>query len=78
MKHRFLASPFYKGIIFPLAQMLAFIIGTGTVLSMIVLILAFVLKGSAIDQAAVSKNGMDFLGFFPSVATLEINRVWLF
>jgi len=63
VKHRFLASPFYKGIIFPLAQMLAFILGSGTVLSLIIIVLAFVLRGTAIDQAAVAKNGTDIMRY---------------
>ncbi len=60
---RFLASPFYRGIISPLAQMLAFILGSGTILSLIMITLAFFLKGSNVDQVALSKNGMDLMGY---------------
>ena len=43
--------------------MLAFILGSGTVLSLIIIVLAFVLRGTAIDQAAVAKNGTDIMRY---------------
>jgi branched-chain amino acid transport system permease protein len=60
---RFLASRFYKGLIFPLGQMFIFILGSGTVLSTILIIAALLLKGSAVDQAAVTKNGVDLMSY---------------
>lgn len=63
MTDRFLASRFYKGLIFPLGQMFIFILGSGTVLSTILIIAALLLKGSAVDQAAVTKNGVDLMSY---------------
>ena len=63
MTHRFFASPLVKGFITPLIQMLAFIVGSGAVMSLFVVALAFLFRGSPVDQAAVSKNGMDLMGY---------------
>jgi len=60
---RFRTSPIYLGVIRPVLQILAFIIGTGAVLSVIMLLLALLSRGSAIDLAVIDKNGMDILTF---------------
>jgi branched-chain amino acid transport system permease protein len=49
---RFLRTTFYRQLIRPLGQMLLFIVGSGLVLSVSVLFLALLLRGSPADQAA--------------------------
>jgi branched-chain amino acid transport system permease protein len=43
--------------------MIAFILGSGAVLSVIMLLLAMLLRGSAVDQAAQLHNGVDLFSF---------------
>ena len=47
---RFRSSPLYLGVIQPILQILAFILGTGLVLSLLMIILAFLARGTAVDQ----------------------------
>ena len=60
---RLLASPFYIGLLKPLLQMLVFTLGSGAVLAAIFFLLALILRGSAVDQASVARNGIDLLSF---------------
>lgn len=43
--------------------MLVFILGSGAVLSIIIISVALVLKGSPVDQAAIAKNGTDIMRY---------------
>lgn len=60
---RFTSSPLYVGVLRPILQILVFILGTGAVLSVLMLILAMLARGSAVDQAVLDKNGVDILSF---------------
>ena len=52
-----------KGMLRPLGQIIAFVLGTGIVLSLFMILLAFLFRGSAVDQASVTKNGVDLMSF---------------
>ena len=43
---QFTSNPFYKFILFPIGQMLAFILSAGFALSALVILLAYLLRGS--------------------------------
>jgi branched-chain amino acid transport system permease protein len=60
---RFRASPLYVGILQPIFQILAFIVGTGLVLTLLMVIMALLSRGSAIDKMIIDKNNMDILTF---------------
>jgi branched-chain amino acid transport system permease protein len=60
---RFQASPIYVGILKPILQILAFIVGTGLVLTLLMLIMALLSRGSAIDKAIIDKNNVDIMTF---------------
>lgn len=60
---RFMSSPLYQGVLRPILQILIFILGTGAVLSALMLILALLASGTAIDQAVFEKNGMGIMSF---------------
>lgn len=59
----FINSPIYKGVIKPVGQIFIFILGTGAVLSLLILLLALLARGSAIDQAVQQKNNMDIIQY---------------
>jgi branched-chain amino acid transport system permease protein len=52
-----------QGLITPLIQMIAFILGSGAVLSLIMILLALVLRGSAVDELSQARNGVDLFSF---------------
>ncbi len=52
-----------KGVLLPLGQIFIFIVSTGLVLSVLMLVLALLFKGSAVDQAALEKNGIDLMSY---------------
>ncbi len=60
---RFMSSPLYQGVLRPILQILIFILGTGAVLSALMLILALLATGTAIDQAVLDKNGVSIMSF---------------
>ncbi len=62
MQH-FFTSPIYKGVIRPLVQIVIFILGTGLVLSLLLIVLALLTRGSAIDQAIQQTNNVDILSY---------------
>jgi branched-chain amino acid transport system permease protein len=53
---QFTSNPFYKFILFPIGQMLAFILGAGIVLSTLVIILAYVFRGSVTNLDLVERT----------------------
>lgn len=57
------ASPLVQGLITPLVQMIGFILGSGAVLSLIMVLLALLLRGTAVDQLSQSRNGVDLFSF---------------
>jgi len=63
---RSFASSLYRGLLKPLLQMLAFTLGTGAVMSAFVLLLAWVLRGSAVDQSVITRNGVDLMTYILS------------
>lgn len=60
---RFRSSPLYLGIIQPILQIIAFILGTGLVLSLLMIILAFLSRGTGVDQQVLSNNKMDIVTY---------------
>lgn len=52
-----------QGVLRPLGQIIIFILGTSFVLSVLILLLAFLLRGSVIDQVALERNGVDLLSY---------------
>ncbi|HAV77316.1 MAG TPA: branched-chain amino acid ABC transporter permease [Anaerolineae bacterium] len=52
----FTSNPFYKFIIFPVGQMLAFILGAGTLLSVIIILLAYIFRGSVTNLDLVERT----------------------
>ena len=60
---RFKSSPLYQGVLRPILQILIFILGTGAVLSALMLILALLASGTAIDRAVLDKNGVSIMSF---------------
>jgi hypothetical protein len=43
---QFRSNPFYKFIIFPIGQMLLFILGAGLTLSIFIILMAYIFRGS--------------------------------
>jgi branched-chain amino acid transport system permease protein len=60
---RFLTSPIYLGVIRPLGQILVFIVGSGAVLSALMMIFALLARGTAVDQAMMQNNNMNIFHF---------------
>ena len=60
---RSFASPLMQGLVKPLGQMIVFILGSGAVLSLLMVLLALLLRGSAVDQLSQSRNGVDLFSF---------------
>jgi branched-chain amino acid transport system permease protein len=56
-------SPLYVGVLRPLGQILIFILGSGAILSSIMLLLALILRGSPIDQMVQLHNKIDLFSF---------------
>ncbi|HVN53927.1 MAG TPA: branched-chain amino acid ABC transporter permease [Anaerolineaceae bacterium] len=58
---RIVRSPFYrdiyKGVLRPIGQIVLFIIASGASLSLLMILLAFLFSGSAIDQHVMTNNG---------------------
>jgi branched-chain amino acid transport system permease protein len=51
-----LTNPFYRYILFPLGQMLFFIVGSGFILSLFIILTAFVLRGTITDFDLVERS----------------------
>jgi branched-chain amino acid transport system permease protein len=60
---RFTTSPIFKGVIRPVGQIIVFILATGTILSVLLLIMALLAGGSPIDQAVQRNSGMTIMTF---------------
>ena len=58
---RIIGSPTIREILRPIGQIVVFVTGSGLVLSAIMLILAVLLRGSAVDKELISHNGGDIL-----------------
>jgi len=52
-----------QGVLKPIGQIFIFILGTGVVLSTLMLLLALIFRGSAVDQLAKATNGADLMSF---------------
>ncbi len=63
MKRRNSAAIFLREIFRPVGQILLFIILTGLVLSGFMLLLALIMRGSAVDQALMSRNNVDLFTY---------------
>jgi branched-chain amino acid transport system permease protein len=60
---RITSSPIFKGVILPIGQIFEFILGTGVILSVLILLFALLARGSAIDLAVQQKNNMDIMHY---------------
>jgi branched-chain amino acid transport system permease protein len=60
---RFRSSPIYLGVLRPILQILAFIAGTGIVLSLLMLLLALLARGTAVDRLVIDNNKMDIITY---------------
>ncbi len=52
-----------REILRPLGQIVVFVTASGVVLSLLILLLALLLRGSAADQATIERNGMDIFTY---------------
>jgi len=53
---QFTSNPFYKFILFPIGQMLAFVLGAGITLSVLIIILAYIFRGSVTNLDLVERT----------------------
>jgi branched-chain amino acid transport system permease protein len=60
---RLFASPVLRELLRPLGQIIIFVTGSGIVLSAIMLLLASLLRGSAVDTATIQRNGVDLFTY---------------
>ncbi len=56
-------SVILREIFRPLAQIVIFITGSGLILSLIIILMALILRGTAIDQAVISRYSLDLLTY---------------
>lgn len=56
-------SQLIREILRPLGQIVVFVSASGMVLSLLILLLALLLRGSAADQATIERNGMDIFTY---------------
>ena len=64
---RSFSSPIYKsiirGVVAPLGQIVLFITGSGLVLSVFMILLALILRGTAVDRMAIANNSTDLMSY---------------
>jgi branched-chain amino acid transport system permease protein len=60
---RIFESPLLRELLRPLGQIFIFVLGSGLVLSALMLLLALLLRGSAVDQTSVQRMGVDLFTF---------------
>jgi branched-chain amino acid transport system permease protein len=60
---RILASHTLREILRPIGQIITFVLGSAAVMSAILLLLAVILRGSAVDKNLISHNGGDILTY---------------
>ncbi len=60
---RFRFSPIYLGVLRPILQILAFILGTGLALSLFMILMALLTRGTAVDRLVLDNNKMDILTY---------------
>lgn len=60
---RITTSPLVQGVLKPIGQIILFILGSGVVLSGLLLLVALLLKGSAVDKASIAKDGIDLMTY---------------
>jgi branched-chain amino acid transport system permease protein len=60
---RFSSSTLYQGVIRPVLQILVFIVGSGAVLSLLMMVFALLARGTAVDQAVMRNNGIDIMSY---------------
>lgn len=53
---QFTSNPFYKFILFPIGQMLAFVLGAGISLSVLIILLAYIFRGSVTNLDLVERT----------------------
>jgi branched-chain amino acid transport system permease protein len=56
-------SVYLRELFRPLVQMTVFVLGSGLILSTIMIVIALLMRGSAADQALIARNGTDLLTF---------------
>jgi branched-chain amino acid transport system permease protein len=60
---RIFASPVLRELLRPVGQIIVFVTGSGIVLSAIMLLLALLLRGSAVNTATIERNGVDLFTY---------------
>jgi branched-chain amino acid transport system permease protein len=60
---RFRSSPLYLGVLRPVLQILAFIVGTGLILSLLMITFSLLARGTALDRMVLDNNKMDILTY---------------
>lgn len=60
---RIVISPVLREILRPIGQIIIFVSGSGVILSALLLLVAFLLRGSAVDQATLEHNKMGILAY---------------
>jgi branched-chain amino acid transport system permease protein len=60
---QFFNSPIFKGVIRPIGQIIVFILGTGLVLSVFMMLFALIARGSAVDLALQQTNNVDIFTY---------------
>ena len=60
---RIVISPVLREILRPIGQIIIFVSGSGVILSALLLLVAFFLRGSAVDQATLEHNKMGILAY---------------
>jgi branched-chain amino acid transport system permease protein len=64
---RSFSSPIYKsiiqGVIAPLGQIVLFITGSGLVMSVFMILVALILRGTAVDKLAITNNNADLMSY---------------
>lgn len=53
---QFTSNPFYRFILFPIGQMLVFVVGAGTILSVLIILLAYIFRGSVTNLDLVERT----------------------
>jgi branched-chain amino acid transport system permease protein len=56
-------SPIYKGVVRPIGQIIVFIIGTGVILSTLIMLFALMAQGTAIDQNVQQNYNMSIMAY---------------
>ena len=60
---RLFASPALREVLRPLGQMIIFVTGSGVAMSLFVVLIAFLLRGTAVDKSSLARDNVDVLTY---------------